>query len=62
MNVLLLIVFLMENRFGLIPFSGPMAVMVGKPIRVEQDLEPSDATVEFYHKVSFILYISYSQM
>lgn len=38
------------GKFGLVPFSGPMAVVVGKPIKVEQNDEPSDAVIDFYHK------------
>jgi hypothetical protein len=45
----------MINKFGLVPFSEPMAVVFGKPIRMEQNKEPSQAVIDFYHKVSFPL-------
>lgn len=38
------------GKFGLVPFSEPMTVLVGEPIRMEQDEDPSDAVIEFYHK------------
>lgn len=38
------------GKFGLVPFSEPMAVVFGKPIRIEQKMvDPSEATVDFYH-------------
>jgi 2-acylglycerol O-acyltransferase 2 len=38
------------GKFGLIPFSEPMAVVFGKPIRTEQDTNPSAAVIDFYHR------------
>eukprot|EP00026_Physarum_polycephalum_P009388 Phypoly_transcript_09510.p1 GENE.Phypoly_transcript_09510~~Phypoly_transcript_09510.p1 ORF type:complete len:371 (+),score=55.16 Phypoly_transcript_09510:138-1250(+) len=38
------------GKFGLVPFSEPMAVVFGKPIHMEQNKEPSEAVVDFYHK------------
>lgn len=38
------------GKFGLVPYSEPMAVIFGKPIKIEQDTQPSEATIDFYHK------------
>jgi len=38
------------GKFGLVPFSEPMTVLVGEPIRMEQDEDPSEAVIDFYHR------------
>lgn len=48
-RMLKLPIIFVYGKFGLVPFSDPMAVVFGTPIHLEKDKEPSEATVDFYH-------------